>query len=47
MMRACEGRGANGTLVGFVQGVRATMLLEVTGLLKSLVANVTNIWTLP
>lgn len=46
VMRAGEGRWTNGTFVRFVQGVRATMLLEVTGLFKPLVANVTNVWTL-
>ena len=45
VMRASEGRRTDGTLVWFVQGMCAAMFLEVTGLLKPFVANITNIWT--
>lgn len=47
VMRTSEGRRTDGTLVWFVQSVCAAMLLEVTGLFKSFMANITNIRTFP
>lgn len=47
VMRARKSRRADGTLVWFVQSVCAAMLLEVTGLFKSFMTNITNIRAFP
>ena len=47
MVGAGEGRRADGALVRFIQGVSTSVFLQITGLFKSLVANVANIWAFP